>query len=204
MGRVAADAAFAQGVVFENKRSFLGEMTLEAGLVLAEQRDAATFYLLRKSGAAPFDGRALVRIMAIGATDLAFQNRMVMRQLELGPHFQVTLETGLRRFLRINDRVRPAAALHVQATRAMARFAAHVLRVVALRFQARVRRRAEIARDRFVAGRALLRADKLRARDARRCQDRVGGTAGKQDQCHGRPAARKPKPACAIANKSPR
>src|SRR6476619_1757286 len=115
MGRVATDAAFAQGVVLENKRSSLRSVTLETGLVRAKQGDAATFDRLRKTGAPAFDRGAFVRVMAIGATNSAFQDRMVMRQLELSSHFQVTLETGIRRFSRIDDRVRPTAALHVQA-----------------------------------------------------------------------------------------
>ena len=100
MGRVAADAAFAQGFVFENKRPLLLGVALETGLVHAEQSEAATLDRLRKIGAAAFDGAAFVRVMAISATDLAFEDRMMMRQLEFGAHFEVTLETGLRRTCR--------------------------------------------------------------------------------------------------------
>ena len=83
-----------------------------------------------------------------------------------------------------------AAALDVQATGAMTRLATDVLRILPLRFQPCMRRCSEVARDRFVAGRAFLRADELRARDAGRRKDRsVSRAAGKQNhsQRHGSP-----------------
>jgi hypothetical protein len=81
---------------------------------------------------------------------------MMVRQLELSAHFEVTLETSLRRLPRIYDRASPAASLNVQTPRAMARLAAHVLCVLSFRLQSRVRRSAEIAHDLFVAGSAFL------------------------------------------------
>ena len=75
-----------------------------------------------------------------------------------------------------------AAALDVQTTGAMTRLTADVLGVLPLRFQPRVGRGSEVARDRFVTGCAFLRADKLRARDARRRKNRsVSRAAGKQN-----------------------
>jgi len=109
-----------------------------------------------------------MRVVTIGAAHFAFQDRMVMRQLELCPHFQVTLETSLRRLTRIDNSVRCAAALDVQTTRPVTRLTADVLRVLSLRFQSRVRRCPEIARNIFVTGLTTFRTDELRARDAGR------------------------------------
>ena len=73
-----------------------------------------------------------------------------------------------------------ATALDVQATGAMTRLATDVLRILPLRFQPRVRRGSEVARDRFVTGCAFLRADELRARNTGRSENgSVGGAAGK-------------------------
>jgi len=75
-----------------------------------------------------------------------------------------------------------AAALDVQTTGAMTRLATDVLRILPLRFQPRVSRRSEVARDRFVAGCAFLRTDKLRAGNAGRRENRsVSRAAGKQN-----------------------
>lgn len=84
-------------------------------------------------GAAALNYVSFVWIVAIGATHLAFQDRMAMRQLETRAHFGVTLEASLRRFARIDDRVRRAATLDVDTSRTVTRFAADVLGVIALR-----------------------------------------------------------------------
>jgi hypothetical protein len=97
-----------------------------------------------------------MRIMTIGAADFAFQNRMVVRQLELRAHFQVTLETSFRGLARIDDRVRCAAAFYVQAPRAVTRLASDILCIFSFGHQARMRRGAKVAHDFFVAGPAFL------------------------------------------------
>jgi hypothetical protein len=107
--------------------------------------------------------------MAIRAAHLPLEHRVMMRQLELCTHFEVTLETSFRRLPRINDRVRRAATLDVQTARPVTRFAADVLCVFSFRHQPRVRGCAEIAHYIFVARFAFLGTDELRARDARRC-----------------------------------
>jgi hypothetical protein len=119
---------------------------------------------------------------------------MMMMQLKRCPHFQVTLETSLRRLPRIDDRVRRATTLDVQTARAMARLAAHVLSVLSLRLQSRVRRCFEVAYNLFVTGFAFFRADELRARYARRSENcAICRAAGKQndsdsDSASGTPA----------------
>ena len=92
---MADHTTFAHCFVLENKRAALRGMTLETSFVSAQESKAAAFERLLNIGAATLDRNTLVRIMAIGATHFAFQHRMVMRQLKLRPHFQVTLETGL-------------------------------------------------------------------------------------------------------------
>ena len=93
--------------------------------------------------------------MAIGATDLALEDRMMMWQLESRAHFGVALETSGRRSSWIDDLIALAAALHVKAARPVTRFTAHVLGVVAFGFKSAVRRGSKIFRDRFMAGRAF-------------------------------------------------
>lgn len=79
-----------------NKRAALRGMALEASFVLAEKSKAAAFQRLLHIGAAAFDRHPYMRIMAISTTDLAFQYRMVVRQLELCPHLEMTLKTCFR------------------------------------------------------------------------------------------------------------
>jgi len=83
---VAGHAAFAQRHVLKYERSALFGMTLEAGVIFAHHVGRA----------APLDHRTLVRIVAIGAMNLALKHRMVVRQVEFGPNLQVALETGFR------------------------------------------------------------------------------------------------------------
>src|SRR6516162_8825676 len=143
-------------LVLVHKRAALLCVTFEAGFVSVQESKAAGFECLLNICLCTFDSNPGVRVMTIGAADFAFQNRVVVRQLELRPHFQVTLETSLRRLPRIDDRVRRAATLDVQTARAMARLAAHVLSVLSLRLQSRVRRCFEVAYDLFVTGFAFL------------------------------------------------
>ena len=82
----------------------------------------------------------------------------------------------------------------------MTRFAADVLRILPLRFQPCMRRCSEVARDRFVAGRALLRADKLRTGDAGRSKNcAVSRAAGKQNDGKRNSSPRAPKQSFAPA-----
>ena len=80
--------------MFENERPLLCGMTLETGLVTAQERQTSAFHSLLHVGTASFDGHADMWIMAIGATDFAFEHGMMMRQLELRPNIKMTLETG--------------------------------------------------------------------------------------------------------------
>ena len=93
--RMADGTTLAHRLVLIYKRAPLLRVTLEAGLIAAQESEAAGFERLLNVSPPAFDGDSLVRIVAIGATHFAFQHRVVMRQLERRANFQVTLETGL-------------------------------------------------------------------------------------------------------------
>ena len=180
--RMTNGAPLPQCLVLINKWAALRGVTLKAGFVSAQESQAAGFERLLNIWRRAFDCDPLVRLVTIGAAHFAFEYRMVMRQGERCANFQVTLETRLRRFARIDDRVRRAAAFHVQTTGPMTRLATDVLRVLSLRFQSCVRRCSEVARDPFVACGAFLGADELRAGNAgwrKNCS--VGGAAGQKN-----------------------
>jgi len=181
---MADHAALAQCLMLVNKRAALRGVALKAGFVSTQESKTAASERLLHIGPVTLDGDTDVRVVAIGAAHFAFQHRMMVRQLELCPHFQVTLETGLRIFPRIDDRVRRATALDVQTARPVARLAAHVLCVLSFCHQPGVRCCSKITHNFFVAGPALLRADKLRARDARRRENRLVRRAARK-QYHG-------------------
>jgi hypothetical protein len=168
VGRMTDHATFPHCLVLVNKGAPLRGMALEAGFVSAQESKAPAFEHLLNIGPATLDCDTDVRIMAIRAAHFAFQHRMVVRQLELCPHFQVTLETRFRRLPRIDDRVRRATALDVQTSRTVTRFATNVLCVLAMRLQAGMRRRPKIARNIFVTRRAFLGSHELRAGNAGR------------------------------------
>jgi hypothetical protein len=106
--------------------------------------------------------------MTVGATDFALKHGMVMRELEGRADLQMALKASTRRLFRVNDLTALTPTFDVQTPRPMTRFAADVLGFVAIRFQARMGCRREIARNRLVTGSALARSDKFGARNARR------------------------------------
>jgi len=117
--------------MFKYEWASLSGVTLETGFVSGEEGKSAALHFLLKICIAPFDRVTLVRVVAIGATHLAFQHRMMMGQLEAGSHFRVTLEAGFRIFERVNDVAAAATGFHMFATGSVARFASHGLRVLA-------------------------------------------------------------------------
>jgi hypothetical protein len=162
-------------LVLIHKRAALLRVTLEAGLVFAQERKSAGFQRLLNIGATAFDRDSLVRVVTIGAAHLSFRHRMVVRQLERRANFQVALETSFRRFPWVDNRASAAPGFDVQTSRPVARLAAHVRDLLwssaalclsafsaALTYdylfclQSRVGGCSEIAHDLFVTGRALL------------------------------------------------
>ena len=182
MWRVAADAAFARCLVLEHKRSLLLAVALEARLVCAEQGKASALDRLWKTRPAPFHGPAFMRIVAIDAAHFAFQDGVMMGQLELGTHFEMALKTGIRRFARIDDGLGCAPALDVQASRSVTRFTTHHLGVFSMRLQARVRGGRKVFGDRLVTSGARFGSDKIGPGNTRRSKDSMfGRAAGKQN-----------------------
>ena len=94
--RVARDAAFANGLVLVNKRAALFGVTLQTGVIHTEQSQAASLECLWQARPAALDGATLVGVVAVHTTHLAFEDRVVMRELEFGPDLQVALETRFR------------------------------------------------------------------------------------------------------------
>src|SRR5215211_769222 len=131
-------ASLAHRLVLINKRAALLGVTLEAGFVSAQKSKAAGFERLLNIRRRPFGRDPFVRLMTIAATHLALEHRMVMRQCERCAHFQVTLETSVRRLARINDRARSTASFDVQTPGPVARLATHVICVFPFRPQTRV------------------------------------------------------------------
>jgi hypothetical protein len=125
-------ATFSQRRVFEDERTRLFAMTLGATLIQTRHGQAACRF---------HDVRA-VRVMAIDTIHLAFEHRMMLRQMKLGAYFLMTLKAGFGVFARIDDELFPApAADHgdVLAARAVAGLAAALARHVGnFRVQARM------------------------------------------------------------------
>ena len=124
--RMADDATLPHCLMLVDKRAALLRVTLEAGLVFAQERKTAGFEFLLDICRRAFNRDALVYLMTIGAAHLAFEHGMVMRQRERCANFEVTLETGFRRLSWIYDGTGAPARLHVQTPGSVARFAAHV------------------------------------------------------------------------------
>src|ERR1044071_1155915 len=129
MRRMADAAALTHGLVLIHKWTALLRVTLEAGFVSAQEREAARFKRLLNICWSTFGRDPFVRFMTIAAAHLAFRHRMMMGQGERCANVQVTLETGVRRFSWINDRASSATGLNVQTSGTMAGLATHVLRV---------------------------------------------------------------------------
>ena len=164
---VAGQTPFPRGLVFIDKRAALDRMTFEAGFILRHRRCPSGY-----------DGRALVRIMAVIAAHFPFRHRMMVRQTEAGLHFQVALETGLGRFAGIDNRVARAARFIVDAARPVARLAPDIRGIGSRGPQPGVDCGGEIPRDVLVALGAAFRTHKCGAGNLRWNDDRSVGRRG--------------------------
>ena len=81
---VAGGAALAHGLMLEDEGTRLRDVAAGADLIRREN-----------IGSGALDDRAFMRIMAIDAADLAFEDRMVRRQVELALLVEMALETSL-------------------------------------------------------------------------------------------------------------
>jgi hypothetical protein len=91
--RMADRTTLTHCLMLVNKRAALRGVAFEARFVSAQESEAAAFKRLLHIGPATLDRNPHVRIMAIRAAHFSFQHRVMMRQLELCPYLQVTLET---------------------------------------------------------------------------------------------------------------
>lgn len=94
--RMADHTPLPHRLVLVNEWPALRGVAFEASLVSAQESKPAAPERLLNIGAAAFNGYSSVRVVTIGATHLSFQDRMMVGQLKLRPHFQVTLETSFR------------------------------------------------------------------------------------------------------------
>ena len=131
MWRMTSHAALTHPLVLEHERASLGRMTFETRFVSAKESHSPAAEFLMKSCAASGDRFAFVRLVAIRATHLILKHRMTMRQLEAGAHIEMTLETSLGRFSRVNDVAPSAARFHVFTSGAVTGFASHRFGVLA-------------------------------------------------------------------------
>ena len=157
---VAGSATFANGFVLENERSTLRGVALHARILLDSQRSSAAF-----------DYGPFVRIMAITARDFAILDRMMVRRFKLRFLVQVTLEARFRIAPWIYNRVAGAATFVVHASRTVARFTTHLLRIRSLGQQPRMIGGVKILGDVLMALLTRLTADKRRSLDMRRNND---------------------------------
>src|ERR1051326_4915233 len=97
---MAGGATFAQSGMFENKRAGLFAMASRAPLVEPSHRQPA----------AGLEDVSSMRVMALDAVHFVFQQRMMLRQVELGFPGPVPFEAGRGIFARIDDGPVSAAA----------------------------------------------------------------------------------------------
>lgn len=79
MRRVAVRTSVSNGFMLENKWPALRDVTLQTGIILAEQEGASTFHGLGQAGPATLEDPAFVRIVTINAANLSFEHRVMMR-----------------------------------------------------------------------------------------------------------------------------
>ena len=164
---VARRATFAHRLMLEDERTTLLRVALGAGIVLRHHLRPAAL-----------DHRALVRVVAVAATNLAFEDGVMRRQIELSFLVQVTLETCLGRFAGIDDGAGRAAGINVLAAGSVAGFAPDILGVVARRLQMKVGRAIEALIKILVALLAGFRANISGSGNLRRIDIRSTAEAG--------------------------
>ena len=123
---MARDTTLAHCLVLINKRPALLCVTLEAGFVSGHESKAAGSELLLNVCGGALNRDPLVRFMAITAAHLALKHWVMMRQLECRANLQVTLETRVRRFSRVDDRALSAASLDMQTSGTVAGLASYI------------------------------------------------------------------------------
>ena len=114
MRLVANGATVAQRFMLEDEWAGLFAMTLSATLVHAGHREAAS----------RLHDFVTVRIVALHAIHAVFDDRMVLREIEVAMHIKMALKTNVGIFAGIDDEpAAPATYSHVFARSPVARFA---------------------------------------------------------------------------------
>jgi hypothetical protein len=178
---MANDAAFAHRRMFKNKRTRLVTMTL-----------CATFILSRHGQSARrLENIAAMRVMALNAIHVPFDDRMMLGQIKFRVDIEMTLETGRRILARIDDKISTTTGPDVFTARSVAGFAAGLAnhhRISGM--NPRVRAGGKYADDVFVAIRAGLVANVMRAGNFQRHRhgDRCGVARSQKERGTGRDA----------------
>ena len=163
---VADDAALTHRFMLEHKRTGLRFMALSAALVLLRHGQAAF----------RFKNVASVRVVAIHTTHVAFDDGMMLRQVEFGLHVNMALEAGIGIFTRIDDELSRATGADMFAawpvTGFTTAFAGHggIFDV-----KPGMRARGEFSDDVRMAIRTRFIADVMRAGNLKRGDDQKGG-----------------------------
>ncbi len=153
---VADRAALADGFVFEDKGAVLRDVTFAAGLTLAGEGKGSAEY-----------GVAFVNVMAVTTPHLALQHGMVGCQVKLAALVEVAGEARFRILLGVHDGLSCAAALGVDAARAVTGLASNLRAVWSGGMEPCMRGGFEITGDIFVALGAVFRTHECRSRDLR-------------------------------------
>lgn len=180
---VTNGAALAQRGVLEDKWPRLFAMTLRAAFVLPRHGQSAR----------RFENVAAVRIVALPAIHAAFNDRMMLRQIEFSVNVQMTLKTGRRIVARVDDEICAAAGFNVFAARSVTGFATGLAGHRRLfKMNPRVRAGGKFSDEGRVAIRAGLVADELRAGNFQRHDHRTGrgGARNQKERGAGRQADR--------------
>ena len=114
VGVVADGAAFVHRFVLKNKGAGLVLVTLRATLILPGHGQASR----------GFKDVAAMRVVAIRAVHVPFNNGMMLRKVEFALHIEMALKTGVRFFAGIDDEFCFAAGADMLAAGAVAGFAA--------------------------------------------------------------------------------
>ena len=165
---MASDAAFAHGRMLKDVRPRLIAMALGATFILSRHGQASC---------RPKDIAAM-GIMALDATHVAFNYRMMLREIELSVDVEMALKTGRRVLTRIDDEI-GAAGLDVTAAGSMAGFAPGLAgQGRRSRMNSGMRTGGKYADDFLVTISTSLVPHEMRARNLQRRADFRGGGTG--------------------------
>jgi len=171
---VANDAALTHRRMFKDEWPRLVAMTLRATFILPRHGQSAR----------RLENVAAMRVMALHAAHVAFDDRMMLRQIKLRVDVEMTLKAGSRIFARVDDEISAAAGLDVFAARPVAGFAAGFTdhrRI--FKMNPRMRAGGKFSDDVLVAIRAGLVTDVMRAGNFQRHHHRArGGVARSQKE----------------------